>query len=86
MKRYSYDTDEEMESILIDANQKGYVLKEVGNWDGENYLLFDVDYERKIRLLESALLEYTTFLAVEQFKNLQNEQAILELTLMLGGV
>ena len=40
----------------------------------------------KHTMLESALLETTTLLADEQTKNVQNEQAILELSMMLGGM
>lgn len=40
----------------------------------------------KVVQLENALLETTTLLANEQAKNLQNEQAIIELSMLIGGV
>lgn len=35
--------------------------------------------------IEEALLETSIAIAEEQAKNLQNEQAILELTILIGG-
>jgi len=40
---------------------------------------------KRINELETAILETTVLLAEEQAKNIQNEQAILELSMLIGG-
>lgn len=86
MKKY-YINETEKEDVLLQAKQKGWELIEDAITTHGKYLVFDVKYEEKAKELEAALLETSTLLAFEQMKNIQNEQAILELTtLMAGGV
>lgn len=86
MKKTYYNTETEKEEILAQAERNAWILKEDAITIHGKYLVFDTKTDEKVIQLETALLETTTLLANEQMKNMQNEQAILELTMMLGGV
>lgn len=86
MKKIYYNTETEKEEILAQAKQNAWILKEDAITIYGKYLTFDTKTDEKVIQLETALLETITLLANEQMKNMQNEQAILELTTLMAGV
>ena len=85
MKKIYYNTETEKEEILAQAKQNAWILKEDAITIYGKYLAFDTKTDEKVIQLETALLETITLLANEQMKNMQNEQAILELTTLMAG-
>lgn len=53
--------------------------------EGLNHPLRELQLQKLNEQLELALIETTVLLANEQIKNTQNEQAILELSMLLAG-
>jgi hypothetical protein len=75
----------EREQILNNHKDK-YLIAEKNLADG-NYLIFTTEppVTKQIKTLEAALLELSTLSSIQEQKDKETEQAILELTMLIGG-